>query len=515
MNVGSLSVLLGLQMDQSWSKGEKGIRGIRRAGSDLGAHFNRVGAVVAGVFGAKIIGKALLGFNANVEDSKNNIAAMLALGSQSPLASQLGNASKLYDMLRLKAQTLPGETQDYVNMLGLLAQPLSRAQVSLEAMRDITAGSFVMAKGMGISWQEASRDLRDFINQGKRTTKDKFLLGMLEGTGLDATDEGRAKAKKLGNKGRAELVQKQTTGKLAQDMAALLGSSFSGRLETVKDNIKMAFGKIGEGLFAKVKVSLDKLATWFTQNQGTIAAWGEKIGNIVGGVFDVVQTAVMWLLDHQDVLMSFFVGLSAMLLVMMANALMAWMGVAWPMFAGAGLFLMFTKLFKVLGPLGSVLIAIGVAAAMMWLGIGGPLVIAIVAIAMFAAALYVWKDEVLAIFDSVVEAAKTVVGWFDKVFGFGGGSFDDVFAQVRAGEAGADGASGLPGTAAWRSDPVRDDEATSAGGSNLGGIVVNSPTTLNITTADAAGAKEAFNKVDQDRQDAAQRAAFRAAGGTL
>lgn len=503
MQVGALSVMLGLTMDDgSWQKGQGRID-----------HFRRLGLAVGGIFAGKALGKAFLGFNEDVETAKTQIASMFAMTKQTSVAGELENAGKLYDMLRIKAQTLPGETQDYVNMLELLAQPMAKAKLGLEDMRDITAGAFVTAKAMGDTWQAAGRDIGDFINFGKINKVDRYLRKMLQPYGIDATNEGRAKAQGMTLEQRAALIKKSLTSPQAMEMQGALGKTFEGRLETVKDNIKMIFGKIGESLFAKVKESLDKLANWFTNNQATINAWAADVGAAIGAVFDAVVFAVTWLLDHQDVLVSFFVAIGAMLTMMMYRAIAAWLAVAWPVVAGAALFFVLTKLMRAFGLLGTIMIANGVAAALMWFGISAPVVLAIIGLALFAAALYVWKDEIIAIFEEVIAVAETV---WDALTAKGkiqvGMNVDQVKKDM-----------GVATSSDWHSTPdlfnpsvsvapSRNDPAASSKQTTQN--VSIGPTTVNINTPDAAGAKDKLSTAGGDLWDAALRRANANVGGS-
>jgi uncharacterized protein YjbJ (UPF0337 family) len=507
MNVGALNVTLGLLVDKnSWKKGDARID-----------HFRRMGAAVTAVFAGRALGGALLGFNMKVEDAKNQIAAMLALGGQTTLNSQLERSNKLYDMLRTKAADLPGETQDYVNMLQLIAQPMARANLSLEAMRDITSGSFVFAKGMGISWQEAGRDLRDFINQGKLTTRDKFLLAMLEGTGLDATDQGRAKAKKLGVAGRAQLMQKQTTGPLATEVTDRLSNSFTGRYENVVDNIKQTIGKVGEGLFESLKVSLTDVAAWFKTNKVEIQAWAAKVGAVIATVFDTIQIGVSWLANHQDILLSFLAAIGMMFAKMAITAIVSWMAVAWPLFAGAGLFWMFLKIKEHIGLLPAVMFAVGAAALLMWLAVGGPVTIAILALAAFGAALYVWGDETLGVFDRVIDGANKVwnavkkignllnyVPGISNVIGGAKAAYGAVTGDTGMAARGA--AQMIGGPLTQLVTPERDMAATGGAG---GAVTVNQSNTVTIQTQNAPDAKEAFEQKTTVLTDSALRNAKR------
>jgi hypothetical protein len=117
-------------------------------------------AGLGAAFGVRGLGKALVGFNANVETAKNSIASMMAFAKGSTVVSELENASKLYDGLRKRAAELPGSTAEYVAMLAQLAQPLSKAGASLDAMEDVTVRSFVLSRGLNENWQKSARDLR-------------------------------------------------------------------------------------------------------------------------------------------------------------------------------------------------------------------------------------------------------------------------------------------------------------------------------------------------------------------
>lgn len=464
MLVGQLSVVLGLAVSKNeWKEGEAYIN-----------HFRRVALAFGAIFGGRVLGKALIGFNENVENSKNQVASMLALGGQTTLASQLQNASDLYDMLRIKAAELPGQTQDYVDMLGMLAQPMARAKLDLKEMSDITAGAYVFSKGMGFSWQEASRDLRDFINTGKITARDQYLIGIMNGTGIEGTDAGRAKAKALGVRGRAMLVKKQTTGPLAVEVAERLGSSFEGRMETVKDNVKRIMGKMGESMFAGLKTSLTSLADWFKNNQKAIDIWAVKVGGYIASVFGAVRDAVMWLVGHRDILEAFFVAVGGALTFMAGRAIVAWMAVAWPVFAAAAIWYAFDKLGEYFGWLPTVLAAVGIAAGLMWLGVGGPIPI-IIGLVMAVVSAILHAKEVISDFFSV---SITKIPAIQKLL-------DEQNAGVSV------GASTTP-TQPERQFQYGDLMKQTSEPQNT--VTVNSPMTVNLTAKDTESAIASFDK---------------------
>lgn len=517
MTIGQLSVMLGLTIDrESWKKGEAHID-----------HFRRLALAFGGYMSGKFLLKGMVGFNATVEESKNQIAAMLSFAKKTSFTDELVNANTLYDNLRKKAMELPGETEDYVKMLGMITQPLAAAGASLSQMETFTVNSFVLSKALGETWQKSARDIREFINFGKVNAVDTFTRTVLQGTGIDATDPGRAKAKGMTKEQRMALFEKQLGSSQIKEMLDAQTKSFNGRLDAVRGTLKQIVGKVGEELFGSMKVSLEAMATWLKTNEKRIEKWAKTVGEFIAGAFEGLQSGFQWLIDHQDVLVSFLVALGVWFAVLAGKALLAWIAVAWPMFAGAGIFLLFTKLFRALGPLPTLLIAIGAAALLMWLGIGGPMAAVVIAFAAFAAVLYVWKGEVLEIFREVERQATSLWDTMGKIPLIGSawnalrgtknlieGDFGDAAKYY--------GRSLDPtGLSSWDSSMSPADiamrsltgEPSRPGGGGASVVVQQGQQNITINTKDAAGVKEAIGNKDQERQEAGLRAAKRVFNG--
>lgn len=519
MNVGALNVTLGLLVDKaSWKKGDARID-----------HFRRIGTAVTAIFAGRALGQALIGFNMKVEESKNQIAAMLSFAKKTSLTDELGNANKMYDSLRKKAAELPGSTQDYVQMLGMITQPLAAAGTSLEDMEKFTVNSFVLSKGLGESWQKSARDIREFVNFGKLNQVDTFARTVLKNAtrkdgkkgGYEAIDSDRALLKGMSDKERVAIWKSGIDSPQVQQMIERQANSMTGRIDKIKDAVQQTLGRVGEGLFNSLKGALEEVANWLNRNDKKIKAWADSVGAGIAFVFNTFKAGITWLGAHQDILVAFLVAIGAMFAKMAVMAIISWAAIAWPMFAGAGLFYMFTKLYRAFGLLPTIFIAVGIAAAAMWLGIGGPVTIAIIALAAFTAALYVWGDETLGIFDRVKSGAEKVWSVMNKipVIGnlIGGGK---IIAGAITGDSAlaSEGAEqALLGPLASQkgygfSDAVRGQMPTREGEGGAS-VMVNQTNTVTIQTKDAASAKEAFDKKSVGLGDVALRAANRAGGG--
>lgn len=351
MQVGALNATLGLVTNRDeWRRGEAQIN-----------HFRRLALGVSAYFGGKWLGGALLGFNREVEDAKNQIAGMMAFAKKTLVTDELQNANTLYDKLREKAASLPGETADYVKMLGMLTQPLAETTNDLDKMANFTAQAFVLSKGLGENWAKSSRDIREFINFGRINAVDTFLRTAMTGTGIDATDSGRAKAKAMSKTQRMELLYQQLNSPTVKSIGDQYAKSMSGRMERVRDTIKQTMGKAGEALFGSVKDSLDRLATWLQANQGKVTAWAKTAGEYINTAFLGLRDGLMWLLDHKDIVISALVALGGAFYILALKAMGAWMATLWPVIAGAGFVYLFLQLKDYVGTLTAAIITLSLA----------------------------------------------------------------------------------------------------------------------------------------------------------
>lgn len=346
MNVAELKILLGFNVDRG---------GLSRAQSALGSLRNMAMGLGA-AFGIRGIGKALIGFNANVETAKNQIASMLSFAKGTSLTAELTNANTLYDNLRKKAAELPGSTQDYIQMLSMISQPLAGAGASLKQMEDITVRSLVLSKGLGENWQKSARDLRELINFGKLSSVDTFSRTLLSSAGIDANDAGRAKLKGMSKAERLALVEKQLAGPQITSMIDAQAKSFTGRLERLQDTATQILGRIGKKLFDALGPQLAKLAKWLDENQAKIEEWADSVGGAIADAFE-------WLVDNKDTILDVLksVGIALGILAVRAAALALAAGA--PFVILTGLVQLFRELTNYVSPLSAAFITLGVAIA--------------------------------------------------------------------------------------------------------------------------------------------------------
>lgn len=413
VQIASIFAALGLKVDKGqWAQVDKSIDSAKVA----------LGGLVA-YFGARFLGKSLIGFNAGIEDAKNGIAGMLALSKKTNLSDELANADMLYANLQRRAASLPGTTQDYVQMLGALTQPLTQAGVSMQKLEDLSVNAVVASKALGVAWDVGARDIDQAV-RGQFHSTDQ-LTGKLLGSMGYVGEEGRRRFNEMSESARVAAIDAALTQKQITQLAEAQGKTFSGRLSTLQDAAQQFFGRVGQSLFAALGSAIEGLTTWIGAHQEEINAFADAIGSALATAFEVVGAAVQWLIDHGDVVLAILTALGVILAGVAATALAAWIAVAAPVLAVvAALALISYAVIKVVKDLRSgsskIVKALGAAwdgikdgASAVWdflKGLGRGIVDTFVAVGSAIAAPFI------AAFDFILGAAKSTIQWIiDKV----------------------------------------------------------------------------------------------------
>lgn len=261
-------------------------------------------AVQIGASLATSAGHALISFNANLEDSKNQIAGMLALTKKTHLSEELASADMLVANLQRRAATLPGTTAEYVSMLSNITRPIMDAKMSMQDLEDITVNSVVAAKAFGIDAGVAARDI-DQALRGIYHSVDPFSGKVLGSIGYKG-EEGRSRYNALSEKKRAEEFKRALTQTQITELGAAQGQTFRGLWSTIEDTLAQTFGKIGAPLFNELKTTFQELIAWINKNQDGIDKLAETIGGALAAAFRTVKELALKAYDifsrHREVI---------------------------------------------------------------------------------------------------------------------------------------------------------------------------------------------------------------------
>ena len=281
------------------------VAGTRQPGNEANrvtSSFRRLGAAVVAAFGVREGAKALIGFNSTVENTKLQIAGMLALVRKTDVVDQVREADKIYANLQQRAKTLPGTTQEYVNMAGKLTRVLVDAGGSTKDLENLTVNAVIAAKGLGEQWEVAARDIEQGL-MGRYNTTDPFLSKLLPTIGYSG-DEGRDKWRALSKDKRFAEMQRALMQKQITQSAAMQGGTFSGVLSTLQDSMQQTLGKVGLPLFRVITVEIKRWNAWLDNNSAKVDQFAKRFADGLVTGFGMVKDVVGFLVKHADLLIT-------------------------------------------------------------------------------------------------------------------------------------------------------------------------------------------------------------------
>lgn len=281
---------------------DKHARAAAHSTETLSSVLKGIGLAVIGSTGINVAKHAFIDFNARVQDSQSQIAGMLALASKTSFTDNIARADKLYANLQKRAASLPGTTQEYVEMAGSLTQPLINAGLGMKNLEDMTVNTVVAAKALRVEAGAAARDV-DQALRGQYHSVDQFTGKLLGSMGY-AGEAGRAKFNALDSAKRASELQKAIMQPQIAEMAAAQGQSFTGVLSTLEDNFEQTLGKTGRPLFKAITDEIVRWNEWLDKNSVKIDHIVEKVGHGLVEGFEMAKSAVAWIVDHADTLIA-------------------------------------------------------------------------------------------------------------------------------------------------------------------------------------------------------------------
>lgn len=277
-------------------------RALRNEVNSTRSAFMSLGGAVVGYFGAREAGKALIGFNARVETTKVQIAGMLALAKKTDLADQARTAEAMYARLQKRAMTLPGTTQEYVDMAGKLTRVVIDSGGTVKDIEDMTVGATVAAKGLGEQWEVAARDIEQAL-MGRYNTTDPFSSKVLGSIGYKG-EEGREKWRQLSEEKRLMEMKRGLGQKQFEQMGEAQGATFSGVLSTLQDNFEQIVGKIGLPLFKAITAEVKSWNSWLDANKERVDEIAKSLGEGLVKGFTIVKDALGLLVRNADTLIT-------------------------------------------------------------------------------------------------------------------------------------------------------------------------------------------------------------------
>lgn len=278
---------------------DRGADRAHRSTSSLTGAVARLGATVVGGLGFAQAGKALIGFNSDLEQSRITISGLLQLNRPGEAwADNMGRAERLTERFQQRMKAAVGTTADAVNMAGMIVNPVMAAGGSMKQLEDMTIGAVVAAKSLGIQAEVAALDIQQAL-AGSLTSRERFARSLLEPMGFTTDKFNSLSADK-----RMEVLNRALNSDAIKSMAKAQETSLAGSWSTFVDNLQQGAGKIGLPLFKALTAEVRSWNTWLDANQDKVAAFTKTLSDGLVTGFRMVKDAVMFLVENRDVLLS-------------------------------------------------------------------------------------------------------------------------------------------------------------------------------------------------------------------
>jgi len=312
-------------------KASKGLRtmtqNVEKASKSSGLLSSAWGKVAAGAgayFGARAGWKALVGFNANMEQARVQMAGMISLTTGQGWTQSMEQSVDLVGQLQERAKRSVGTTADMVAMASNIVRPIMQAGLSMKDLEDITAGSVVAARAFGIEAEVAARDIESVL-MGRVRSVDRFARSLLEPMGVIG-EEGRAAFNEMSEQQRAAALKAALTSEAITNMAKAQETSFSGVYSTFQDNLQIFLGKVGLPMFRALTSEIKSWNTWITANTDRVDEMARNLAGTLRDVFGLIRDVAAFFVNHADLLLTVAKGWAAWKIGGMAGGMLESVG---------------------------------------------------------------------------------------------------------------------------------------------------------------------------------------------
>lgn len=243
--------------------------------------------------------KGLIDFNTQLEDSRVVMSGMLTMFTGAPLEKAWDRAGQSVDTFNKMAAKSSLTTKDLIGMASMIERPLLQAGVRMNDIEKITFGAANAAKAFGISAEVAAMDIQQALSAGVHV-RDRFAMSLLAQKGIDYTP---ARFNALSMNKKVEVLSNATQSSAINAMSKKQGEdTLSGVTSTLEDNLQLAMGRTGLGLFKEVTKEIQSWNTWIEKNALAIDKFGAVVSDKLVVGFRYMKEVASFLYDHSSAL---------------------------------------------------------------------------------------------------------------------------------------------------------------------------------------------------------------------
>ena len=294
-------VRVNYMLDDKASKAMGGLASqAKRTGSSVGAlgkGFQLLSVAAAGGFGIAIAKKYLVDYNAQMDEAKMSMTAILKLNMGGTWADNQKKANSLVKQFTKDAAQGVGTTQDYVRFAQDISPAYLQASDDLKGLNELTKLGVTAARALGVEGDVAGRDIQQMLTGNLRSV-DRLpkLMGV-------AAAEWNAFARKASPGEVLAKTMEVFRDPAIQQAATEYGKSWAGITSTLEDNIQRALGQVGMPLMKAISDEFVKWNDWLSKNEEKVTAFAKELAAGLVKAFEMAKGVIGFLVEHKGLLL--------------------------------------------------------------------------------------------------------------------------------------------------------------------------------------------------------------------
>lgn len=252
----------------------------------------------AGIATFKSLTSQAVNYTSELEATRIGLQAVLQAVRGGSWEEAGMEAEGVFTRLKKAAMVSPATTGEMFSIYQGIVGPVAAAGYELEKVHQLTVDTTLAASSLHVDYAQASRDVSAMVRGAAGL--DVKLFSALRST--NAIKENAEQWNKMSQSDRIE--------KLAVALAKYrksgeaFGKSWKGVTATFEDVRNEAMRAFATPVLDKLAVRLDRLNTYFTQNEtrivALIAKWGDGLGVAIARAWDRGEDAAKYVISHWD-----------------------------------------------------------------------------------------------------------------------------------------------------------------------------------------------------------------------
>lgn len=269
-----------------------------RSSGSLDGAIKRVGASIVAYFGIREAAGALIGFNAQMDQLKIQMSAIIQLNLGGTFEGARVQAEGLVKEFQRFAVLTPVTTKDVTEFGARISAAVFGAGGGMKEFINITEQGVIASKVFGAEANYAAIELTELL-QGVVNKRMRFAMQLLHAAHVD---EEHFRAMTAAE--RMRTIQGVLNSDAMKSAATAYSQSFAGVTSTLVDNLQILLGKVGLPLFKAITAEVMSWNQWINENERVLATWAKGFGEALHDGFKLVKDVLGWIVDHKEVLLS-------------------------------------------------------------------------------------------------------------------------------------------------------------------------------------------------------------------